>query len=351
MSLVDPVDHALQRLHTTDLEYASSRTDGLASHGPMVVASLAEVGRADRIEGFLADYVPRLRPLPSPDRATPCLGDPTTRRVWISHYEERLLGAPDWRPFATEALLGLLPGAVAGAAHGWLRTAHALHMLTACDTETRRRELAHGLASWAARFERLPGHPGARAIPGLDVAKALASVPPVPGSQRGDGLLLSDRIRVVGTLDGFAAAVEAVDLDAIPVSAAIGRLATSVARLFLESPEDAQFAYLHAMTATSALRFVEDLLVPEAQQAALGAVFHVVAALHATNAAEPPRAVASNGPAATRERIRARLGETLEDHDIKLAVAALREDGRTPQPEMLAAAAVYMGIGGSAAAV
>jgi hypothetical protein len=349
MLSLDPPDQALQRLHRTDLEYASRRVDGLASHGPMVVASLDEIGRQDRIEAFLADYVPRLRALPPLDRATPRLGDPTTGRAWIAHYEARLLGAPDWRPIATQALVDLLPGAVAGAAHGWLRAAHALHMLSAHDTETRRRELAHGLASWAARFERLPGRPGARATAGLDVAEALARVPLVPASRRGDGLLLSDRTRVVGELDGFGEAVEAVDLEAIPVGAAISRLAMAVARIFLKAPEDAQFAYLHAMTATSALRFVDDLLDAQAQRAALGAVFQVVAALHATNGDGHSKAVARTGQAVTRDRILGRLGETLEDHDIKLAVAALREDARTPQPEMLEAAGIYMGIEGPAA--
>jgi hypothetical protein len=342
MPALDPLDDALERFHETDLEYASARVDGLASHGPMVVASLAEVGREDRIEAFVAGYLPRLRPMPAPDGSAPRLGDPTTRRAWISRYEARLLGTAEWRPAAKEALRDLLPGAVAGAAHGWLRTAHALHMLAARDTETRRRELAHGLATWAARFELLPGVPGARPTRGLDVAEALARVPLVPASRRGDGLLLSDRIRVAGTLDGFAEAIEAVDLDAVPVDAATGRLATAVARFFLASSEDGQFAYVHAMTATSALRFVEGLLDAEGRRRALGAAFQVVAALHATNG--DGHATVS-GSTMSRDRVLARLGETLEDHDIKLAVAALREDARAPQPEMLASAAVYMGIG------
>lgn len=345
MAALDPLDDVLQRLHETDLEYASARVDGLASHGPMVLASFAEVERGDRIEAFIADYLPRLRPMPAPDGSAPRLGDPTTRRAWISRFEARLLGTADWRPAAKEALRDLLPGAVAGAAHGWLRTAHALHMLASRDTQTRRRELAHGLAGWAARFERLPGVPGARPTQGLDVAAALARVPLVPAPRKGDGLLLSDRIRVVGTLAGFAEAIEAVDLDALPVEDATGHLAVAAARFFLTSPEDGQFAYLHAMTATSALRFVEGLLDAEGRRRALGAVFQVVAALHATHGDGNATAPSAPPPAVSRDCILRRLGETLEDHDIKLAVAALREDARAPQPEMLAAAAVYMGIG------
>jgi hypothetical protein len=336
----DAVDAALARIHTTDLEYASGRTDGLASHAPMVVGSLDEAGRSDRIEPFLKAYLPRLRPMPPLVDATIRLGDPTTRRAWVHHYEVQLLSATDWRVVTQDAVRELLPGAIAGAAHGWLRTAHAIYLLARRDTEARRRELAHGLASWAARFERLPGRPGVRPVLGLDPAGTLASVPVLAASKRRDAFLLFERTRAVADLPGFAAAVEAADLDALEVEEAIGALAAACARAFLASPESGRFAYLHTITATSALRLALPALDEESRRQTLGAVFQVVAALHATNAAERTSVAPVSVRPVTREAIAGWIGETLDDHDVKIIVAALREG----TPEVMAAAGGWVGI-------
>jgi hypothetical protein len=344
MSDADAVDLALDRLHQTDVEYATPRSDGLANHGPMGVASLAEIGRFDHIAPFVEAYAKRLRPMPAAGGEVPRLGDPSTRRAWIAHYEQRLLAADEWRPVARAELRELLPGAVAGAAHGWLRTAHAIHMLTARDTETRRRELAHGLASWAARFQRLPGAPGARATKGLDVATAIGRIPIVPLSERIVASRILERVDAVNRLEGFAEAVDAVDLDALPLDAALSALVAACARLFLDAP-DAQFEYLHTMTSTSAVRLVAGVLDDAMRRAVLGAVFHVVAALHATNAPVGANVVAKPRGAATRDEILTAALGTLDDHDVKFAVAAVREDARTPQPEVLAAAARWLTIG------
>jgi hypothetical protein len=340
MTLADPVDAALDGFHRTDVEYATSTSDGLSNHGPMVVASLAEIGRFDRIEPFVQLYAERLRPLPALDAEKPRLGDPTTRRAWIEQYEQRLLGAADWRSVARAEVCELLPGAVAAAAHGWLRTAHAVDMLVARDNETRRRELAFAFASWAARFRRLPGVPGARATRGLDVASALARVPIVPASRRSTASRILDQIDVVAELDRFADVVDSVDLDALPIEAAISSLASASARAFLASPVDGRFAYLHTITATSALRLVAPILDATTARSALGAVFQTVAALHATNADASPCSTSS--ARMSRDEILAAALETLGDHDVKLAVATVREDTRRPQPEILAAAAAWL---------
>jgi hypothetical protein len=237
-----------------------------------------------------------------------------------------------------EAMRELLPGAIAGAAHGWIRTAHALWALGMRDTQTRRRELAHALASWAARYEPLPGTPGARASRGLDVANALARVPIVPAERRIGALRLLDQLRAVTELDGFADAIESVDLDAMALDTAIGALAAASARLFLAN-RSGRFAYLHAITATSALRLASYAMQPEDARRAVGCVFQVVAALHATNA----NAIAPPSIDVPRDRIVAKALETLDDHDVKLAVAMVREEAHGGAPEVRAAAATWLG--------
>jgi hypothetical protein len=145
----DLLDRAFERLHATDFEYDSEGLTGLFSHGTMAAESLLGLGRPDRIEPFVTAYLGRLRPL-----------TPASREAVARH--ERRLGDGDYRPALREALGELLPGAVGGAAHGWLRTAHAVRALAGRDVPVRRRELAFGLASWAACIHKLPGTPGAR---------------------------------------------------------------------------------------------------------------------------------------------------------------------------------------------
>ena len=335
MSDDDRLDRALSRLHETDIEYATARIDGLSNHGPMAAESLIALGGGERVERFVEAYARRLRPLPDGTRAM------------VDDYRARLSD----RPLSTivPALLDeLLPAAVSAAAHGWLRTAHALRALRARDNDVRRRELAFGLSSWKSSFQRVPGVPGRRAQKGLDVVAALARVPFLAASLRTDDGLIVDRVRAAETLDGFAEAIEAVDLDAMPIDDAIGALAAAGARLFVATPDE-RFVYLHTITASSALRMLDGVVDEGARRRALAGVFHAVAALHATHGDPLVSHAAISGafpieapPSA--DAIRARALQSDDDHDLKLADAVLREDARSHRPELLMAGAIRLKI-------
>lgn len=349
MDTLDTLDNAFARLHLTDVEYASGSTDGLSNHGPMAVESLLELGGEARIEPFLARYERRLRPLPLPDDRAPTLGDPTSARAFVDHYRAVFMRG-DWRRPLARVLDELLPAAVSGAAHGWLRTAHAIRALTAHDTPVRRAELAFGLASWGARFQALPGSPGLRPRRGLDVTSALAEVPLLPLEARREASLIVDRVDQIAEVVGFVAAIESVDFDAAPLEDSISALAQAAARLFLATPSQ-RFIYLHAITATSALRLVWPVLGGDARRQAFAAVFHAVAALHATHGEPTSRHVIGEGSwplrehgAPSAEAVRAAAIASDDDHDIKLAAAVLRENAIAPAPELLAAAGVRLGL-------
>lgn len=338
----DALDEALARLHRTDVEFASGRTDGLSNHGPMAAESLVELGGEARVMPFVLQYERRLRPLPARDGRPPVLGDPTTVMAFLDRYETALAVADPLPPLRA-ALDELMPAAVSGAAHGLLRTAHATRALLARDVPVRRREVAFALASWAIRHQRIPGAPGSSPIEGLDVVSALLRVPLLPVAARVDAGLIVDRVAQVAEVPGFAEAVAAVDLDAMPMANAISSLAAAAARLFVRTP-DARFVYLHALTGTSALRMLAPLLDEAASRRALGAVFHAVAALHATYGHESSLR-ALDEPIATegcldREALRARALATDDDHDVKMIAAALREHAIDPRPEFLAAASI-----------
>lgn len=124
-------------------------------------------------------------------------------------------------------------------------------------------------------------------------------------------------------------------------------MTAAAARLFLATPSE-RFVYLHTLTATSALRLVEGAFDAAMTRRALGAVFHAVAALHATfgdaRGTEALTSTMEHGPAPDVESMRARACASLDDHDVKLAAAALREYSFSRRPELLAAAAARLGM-------
>ncbi|HUS28103.1 MAG TPA: hypothetical protein VMZ53_06325 [Kofleriaceae bacterium] len=323
-------DTVLDRLHTTDMEFSG----GLSNHGPMATEVLLHVGREDRICDWAGHYVPILNaapaagaPIAAADQVAQ-LGNYDRRADWLATF---LAGAD----LAT-VLPQLLPGMMA--LHGILRTGHALRAIAAASTPARQAELAHGLAYWAARFERVPGDPGSQPEPARDLVTALDQLAIVPESKQVDGGLIKDRLVPLASLPSFATDIARVDLDVWPIERSITELAAVAARLYIADAGRGDLGLLHAFDVTSILRVFLPSLDAASQRAALGYAFQVVAALHATHS---PRAGLPPGPynAATTADAVAEIGADADDeHTIKFTEALLREHAIDPRPEFLAAA-------------
>jgi len=325
-------DDLLDIIHTYDVEYGG----GLSSHAPMAAEALVTMGLVDQVVPFLGTYLSRLPPFESDpplaeaDRAA-ALGDPDRRFAWIAAYLEdpaspAELIARDW-PL-------LSPGY--SAVHGVLRAAHALRSLDRADTPSRRRELAFALGYFASDYFTLPGEPGSAVETGLDVVAALEAVPLVPKSDRVDGLIL-ERLAVLEGRSEFAAAVAAVDLDALPIEMAINALAAASARLFVADGAN-DIVYLHCITGTSALRLVLPHLDAATARASLGHAFQMVAASHAVSAGAPGIPATVAAPTLDEAALSARASSSTNEHRIKLTEACLREHAVSPLPEFLSAA-------------
>ena len=76
---------------------------------------------------------------------------------WTTYFREEVASQP-WREVLDTWWPRLLPGLVAAATHGVIRTGHAVEaLLTDGETPEHLTELAHGLAYWAARWQPVPG--------------------------------------------------------------------------------------------------------------------------------------------------------------------------------------------------
>lgn len=327
-------DEVLEALLKTELEFGN-----FTNHGPMVADALVASGKPERVAAWVEQYGKSLllrqpaAALPADQRAA-ALGQFERRAEWIASYEEDLLTlsprevvARDW------AMLG--SGLVAALWHGVIRAGHAARGLEREDNSIRRSELAHGLGYWAAKHQPLPGVPGARAVAGLDVTQALSAVPRVPEAERKTGVVVERELDVLQGRAEFVAAVEAVDLDALPLDEGFTQLIAAASRLFVNEGKRS-IRLLHAITGTSVLRLLLPWLDSAQRRQALGFGFQAVAAAHAAWSgakswdplAAPTRAAQSLIDEAARSD---------DAHHIKLGEAAHRDSPAGEHPDLIKA--------------
>jgi hypothetical protein len=366
-------DEALDILHGRDAELAFGGTN----HGPMAVEALGSLGHRALVQAFLDVYAPRLRPLAAgrplsdAERAR-ALGTYARFPDWVATLDAELVSEP-WPDVLRRCGETWLPGVFAGATHGLLRTAHAVRALERDATPARRRELAHALAYWAARYQRLPGDPLARAasVGGapksrdtrLRPAELLGATRAASAASTAE--LLRDRVRSLDDDAQFAATVARLEVTESALSEDLHALCVAAAELYLLHPGE-KIAYVHALTAPSAIRLIIPHLGPTGRAAALAYATQAAAALHAISAdptvlgaraedAGAPgsfdgaRRAAALGdlvldPMVERmaddpDEVRYRAACSLDEHAIKYADACLREHRLKPDRTLCLAAA------------
>ena len=160
--VADAMEQALEIFANTGTEFGVE----FSNHGPMGAEALVAMERADTVKGWSEDYKRRLKLGPHEGRGRPmakeeqqrALGDFKRVADWMALFDREMQEA-SWQEVLKQWTPRLSPGLSAAAMHGLLRTAHAVRSLARKETAARRRELAEGLAYWAARYQILPTRP------------------------------------------------------------------------------------------------------------------------------------------------------------------------------------------------
>jgi hypothetical protein len=282
------LSHVYDRLHAFGPEWGEDR---LTNHGPMAAEVLVRRGHAEAAESWTEDYVRRLDELPS---ATWPITDGDWREAlgrgrryadWTAYFDRRLSEAP-WRAELALWWPRLLPGIVAGATHGVIRTGHVVRALLAgADHEASRAELAHALGLWAARFMPVPG--GALPPSGaLDAGAALDGLERAPGrtgtvAQRFGRLAESPAWpRATAALRPAAGPQEVPDRLAGLVAAATER--------YLRFGHGSPVLLVHTATAPNAVLHTLPALPEALWEPSLTAVWSAGAAIYSAYAADTP---------------------------------------------------------------
>jgi hypothetical protein len=329
-------DEVLARFAKTGPEFGP----GLSNHGPMAADALVAMGRGETVERWAEWYAPRLDG--PPDARNPiaadgwreALGQVSRVGDWIAFFDRALASEP-WRDALDRWVVRLAPGIMAGATHGFLRTAHAVRSLERGENARRIHELAEGLAYWAARYQELPGTPG---TPGtMPVARALATVPLVPSDQP-RGFLIFDAVKSVAAVD-FAPVINRVDTT-IDAGTFVSDVTRTFVRQYQANAATAAIAFVHTVTAPSALRIVAPHLRDETLRVAMACAWQACAAVYAAYGGAP----AAPGPPEA-ERVETDLDGLVDEavgardeHAIKFTEACLREYAHSPDPAFVAAA-------------
>jgi hypothetical protein len=317
-------------------------TNGNSNHAPMAIEALCTLGRADAALPWLEHYRVLLMPRPAGVARIAeadwqsALGGSRRGADWFAFFRNQLDERP-WQEVLDRWVARLAPGIVAAALHGVIRAGHAVRALTVGETAQRRRELADGLAYWAAEYQALPGE--RRAGAGAQPSDAIARLPTIPPAQRGSFDSLTGALTQLDAFAPFHGALAAVD-PSRDANAFLGDLTATFARVYVSNARDflSAIAFVHAVTGPASLRPMLPFLRTETAQAALAYAWQAAAGLYATfstaSAIAPLDVDTKAGAGVLVERAIA-CGD---EHAIKFTAACLAEHALNPQPVFLAAA-------------
>lgn len=281
------LSHVYDRLHTFGPEWGEDR---LTNHGPMAAEVLVRRGRAEAAEAWTEDYVRRLTELPSAiwpvteDNWREALGMSGRYADWTVYFQQRLAEAA-WQEELALWWPRLLPGIIAGATHGVIRTGHVVRALLAgADHDASRTELAHALALWAARYTPVPG-----ALPptgSLDAGPALDALEREPGRSG----TVAQRLGRLADSPAWPAATAALRPAAGPgdVPDRLTDLVAAATERYLRLGHGSPVLLVHTATAPNAVLHTLPALPETLWEPSLAAVWSASAAIYSAYGADTP---------------------------------------------------------------
>ena len=331
------IDEVLDRLSFAGAELVN----GNANHGPMAAEALFALGRDDAVLPWVDGYRGRLTHRPSrsiaiePEDWRQYLGARERLGDWIGLFENELSERP-WQEVVERWVPRLAPGLIAAATHGLIRTGHAVRSLAKEETAQRKGELAQGLGFWAARYHTLPGGP-TPADAGLTTRDGLGRVERLHGPDFDGSGSIAEQIKGMEDHPEFAPAIGLVHTGG-DLSGFISNLTETFAGLYLANHKY-PIAFVHTVTAPSALRMLIPYLEEDDARLAARYAWQACAAIYSWYSTVPPEEYPVLAmPSESREELIDRAVKAGGAHSIKFTEACLREYSLNPNPIYLIAA-------------
>ncbi len=331
------IDEMLDLLSFAGAEFGS----GAANHGPMAAEALFALGREEAVLLWVEGYRSRLADRPSPSLAIPhehwreYLGARERLGDWIELFENEL-AETSWQEVVRQWVPRLAPAVMAAATHGLIRTAHAARSLSDGETPQRKYELAQGLGFWAARYYTLPGQPS-RTNAGHTPRAALDYVKRLHDTSFDGAGPITEQIKGMEEHPEFASAIDLPDTRG-DISRFISNITETFAGIYLASPKNL-IAFVHTVTAPSALRMLAPYLDDADARQAARYTWQACAAVYSWYSTVPPQDFSkTEAPVEDEAELIDRAVAAGGAHSIKFTEACLREYSLNPNPVYLLAA-------------
>jgi hypothetical protein len=319
-----------------------ARLAPLTNHGPMAAEALIALGRAESVkifvEGYLkrftAQYPPTLQAVTQKNWRE-ALGDGRRVADWANFFQSELKERP-WRQVLEQWSAALAPGLSAAAAHGLLRTGHAVRSLAVKETDLRLRELAQGLSYWAAYYQSLP-ETSDKTSEHFTPVHAIDRIPLLPNEKRAASGSIMFGLRSLQDFPQFADTANLVQ-PGENAEAFLSQVTEAFAGVYVKNVTQKNFITLiHSVTGTTVLRS----MIPHLSAATTLKLLHygwqMAAALYSISGIGR-----TSGPVNEQEIKRDDLIDRAvglrEEHAIKFTEACLREYALNPKPVYLQAA-------------
>ncbi|HPL62522.1 MAG TPA: hypothetical protein PK587_02040 [Syntrophales bacterium] len=338
----DSLDTALRLLEAAAPEYSG----GIVNHGQIVAGAMKELNREESILPWVSHYRRRLG---NQCQAGKEIRENAWRRylgrfeycaAWNSFFA-RKTAEGEWRRLAGQWLARLAPGVSASGGQALIRTTHALRALESKDNPVRRKELAHSLGYWAARYRRLPGSLFCPAG-GLKPSEAIHRVRRLPRSARTRFGMVEKKLGNLWNFPPFRNSTRLVDGLERP-DEFISDLVRTVMEVLLSNGKDLRttVAFINAANLISESRRILPLLPRDGTRNMLLYVWQAAAGVYAACGNSPP----ARSDLPVRDRVSGEKERNLVDEAvasgneqlIELAETCTRESGLNPAPVFPAA--------------
>lgn len=341
----EALDEALESIAFASPELENGQTN----HAPMAIEALCAVGRGDAALPWLERYRKGLTVWPRPrdpisvETCDEALGRLDRVTDWRAFFDNELQDAP-WRDVVNRWTTRLMPGFSAAATHGVIRAGHAARALVISETLPRIRELAAGLAYWAATYQILPTDLSAKASI-LSPREAILRVPIVPPEKRQFTGTITSSLEALDEFTAFAPVIGITDLST-DLSAAVSSLTETFALVYLANAHDvlSSIIFIHGVTSAAVIRQVLPHLDGEAASRLVRYAWQSGCALYTAFGVHPPSMSEMESPRESYETLIDMAIATGDEHAIKFTVACAREDSFRPSPVYRSAVRHAVGV-------
>lgn len=328
----NPFDQALKMM---------AEISPLSNHGPMAAEALVELGHEGRVVGFAKIYnryyassYPVKTKEVTESNWKEAIGERNRLADWVEFFEKQT-AIGGWKKVVKVWVPRLAPGFSAAAAHGVIRTGHAIRSLERAETGVRRQELAQALGYWAAYFQRLPENDDTIEVQ-WPADGAIGSIPMIDQKRVNHTRSIMGKIEVIAEWDDFGSVINVLDISPPPGELISGLAETFAVAFAKHVNKDNCVSMIHSVTATAMLRSIVPHLETGEAKRLIRYAWQTAAAIYSASGNETVNEV----PAATDLKpadLIKRAVASNEVHAIKFTEACLREYEVNRKPVFLIA--------------